>query len=56
MMLTQSAYARRVGVSRQYISQLIAQGLIPRRADGRIDSDAADEALEQNRPHPLRVE
>lgn len=56
MKVSQSEYARMRRCSRQYVSQLVQQGLIPRRDDGLIDVDAADEALEANRPHPLRIE
>jgi hypothetical protein len=56
MKVSQSEYARMKGYSRQYVSQLVSQGIIPRRDDGLIDCADADEALEQNRPGPLRVE
>jgi hypothetical protein len=56
MKITQSEYARRRGYSKQYVGQLVSQGIIPRCDDGLIDSNDADEALEQERPHPLRVE
>lgn len=51
VLVSQSEYARRRGVSRQRIHQLIREGRIPLVENGRIDALAADAALAE----PLRV-
>ena len=56
MTVTQAAYARMRGYSKQYVGQLVAQGIVTRRDDGLLDVADADEALDQLRPHPLRVD
>ncbi len=40
-----SEYARRKGVSRQYVSRLAKEGRLPLDGEGRVDSVAADAAL-----------
>lgn len=55
MLVSQSQYARMKGVSRQYISALIAEGVLVRTPDGRIDTEVAD-AVFAERPQPFRVE
>ncbi|MFL6437472.1 MAG: hypothetical protein ACJ71Q_07830 [Terriglobales bacterium] len=47
-MLSQRAYAKRKGVSPQYINKLVLQGKIP-TINGQIDPGKADAALENNR-------
>lgn len=46
-LISQAEYARRKGVSRQYIHRLITQGKIPTDDENRIDPDIADAALAQ---------
>lgn len=47
-MISQSEYARRRDVTRQYINKLVRQGRIPADKKKRIDPDVADEVLEQD--------
>jgi len=48
-LLSQAAYSRRRGVTRQAVNKWVKQGLIPvDPATGKIDPAAADAALEQN--------
>ncbi len=44
-LISQAEYARRKGVSRQYIHRLITQGKIPIDEEKRIDPDIADAVL-----------
>lgn len=55
-LLTQSEYAERVGVSRQYIQKLVKSGKIM-LVDGRVDVSQADSSIESTRqPHqPSKV-
>ena len=46
-LMTQSQFARRWGLSRQYISRLCLRGVIPMFAS-RIDVEAADEFIKRN--------
>ena len=48
MLISQAEWARRHGFSRQYVSKLIASGVI-RLVDGRIDPEMADRALAARR-------
>lgn len=43
-LISQSLYARQRGVSRQYISKLVKEGVIP-TINGKIDPDEADKIL-----------
>lgn len=47
-MLSQHDYAKRRGVSRQYISKLVSEGVLPLK-DGKIDPVQADAILEARR-------
>ncbi len=47
-LISQSEYARRRDVSRQYINKLVQQGKIPTDDKKRIDPDIADTVLEQD--------
>lgn len=51
-LMSQSEYARHRGVSRQYISSLIKQGILPLRSK-RIDPEVADSIL-LARSHPMK--
>jgi hypothetical protein len=44
-MLTQVEYARHIGKTKQYVNKLAKSGRIPVGADGKIDPEAADEAM-----------
>lgn len=46
-LISQSEYARRKDVSRQYINRLVQQGKIPTDEEKRIDPDIADAVLAQ---------
>jgi hypothetical protein len=46
-LVSQSEYARRKNVSRQYINRLVQQGKIPADEEKRIDPDLADAVLAQ---------
>ena len=46
-LMTQSEFARRWGLSRQYISRLCLRGVIPMFAS-RIDVQAADQFIKRN--------
>lgn len=46
--LSQSAFARAIGVSQPYISKMVAQGKIPLTADGKIDLELGKAALRKN--------
>jgi hypothetical protein len=48
-LLTFTAYARRIGVSQQYVSKLVAQGKLPTTAERLIDPAVADLALRGTR-------
>lgn len=54
LMLTQAAYARHRGCSKQYVGKLVKSGKI-RLRDGRIDAVAADLALEENQQRPWQA-
>jgi len=45
--LSQAAYARHIGHSRQYVSKLVRKGVI-KTIEGKIDPQQADKALEDN--------
>ncbi len=47
-LITQAEYARRLGVSRQYINRLVKSGKIPVFAGGKVDAAAADAARVDN--------
>jgi len=51
--ITRAEYARRIGVSAQYVSKLVKQGKIPLEADGKVDPVKADAARKALR-HPER--
>lgn len=48
MLVSQAEWARRRGFSRQYVSKLVATGVV-RLVDGLIDPEVADRALEARR-------
>ncbi|MBF0160338.1 MAG: hypothetical protein HQL58_12535 [Magnetococcales bacterium] len=50
MLITQSEWARRNGFSRQYVTQLINNGIVA-LVDGLVDPEQADLALEAMRSH-----
>jgi len=55
--VTKAAYARRIGVSPQYISKLIKQGKLSTEPDGKIDvknADAMIKALRRPERDPFR--
>lgn len=54
-LMTQIDYAKRMGVSRQYISELVQKGILP-LTDGKIDPSTADAIIEARREpaRPLR--
>jgi hypothetical protein len=52
-LLTQIAYAKRMGVSRQYIGELVQKGVLP-LTDGKIDPAVADAIIEARR-EPARA-
>jgi len=54
MLVSQAEYARRRGVSRQYIGQMVAKGVIALK-DRKVDTDQADAALAAVR-EPARPE
>lgn len=53
--MSQIAYAKRMGVSRQYIGELVQKGILP-LVDGKIDPATADAIIEARREpaRPLR--
>jgi len=44
--LSQSKYAKRVGVSQPYISKLVKKGILPVGADGKLNPEECDRAME----------
>lgn len=54
-LMSQIAYAKRMGVSRQYIGELVQKGILP-LVDGKIDPATADSIIEARREpaRPLR--
>ena len=44
-MMTQVEYAKRIGKTNQYVNKLVRLGRIPVGEDGKIDPEAADEAM-----------
>lgn len=55
MLISQSEYARRQGVSRAYIGKLVKQGKLP-TTGGKIDPAVADKALKNSSERPVRVD
>ena len=52
--MTQQRYARKIGVSHQYVGRKVKQGVIHRVGAG-IDSDQADQALKDTRHLAYKV-